>query len=163
LYAVIGYTYKAVADLIGLNTFALPDMRGRFPLGRDNMDNGMTVLSKNGSGSVLDAGGGSANRVTDVTADIVGAGSGSQAVVLNVTNLPEHKHNLNSGNAQYYAGGIPGAGADINAIPGVGVAPATNASGLPNSGGVISSVTGAPFNTMNPYETINYIIYTGKL
>ena len=163
LFAVIGYSYKAVADLIGLNTFALPDMRGRFPLGRDNMDNELTVLSKNGSGTVLDAGGGSANRVTDVTADIVGAGNGTQAVVLNVTNLPDHKHNLNSGNAQYYAGGIPGAGADINAIPGVGVAPATNASGLPNSGGVISSVTGAPFNTMNPYNTINYIIYTGKL
>jgi microcystin-dependent protein len=163
LFTVIGYTYKAVTDLIGLNTFALPDMRGRFPLGRDNMDNGMTVLSKNGSGTVLDAGGGSANRVTDVTADIVGAGSGSQAVTLGINNLPEHKHNLNSGNAQYYAGGIPGAGSDINAIPGVGIAPATNASGLPNSGGVISPVTGAPFNTLNPYATINYIIYTGNL
>ncbi len=39
LYAVIGYTYKTPSLLIGKATFALPDFRGRFPLGKDNMQN----------------------------------------------------------------------------------------------------------------------------
>jgi microcystin-dependent protein/cytoskeletal protein CcmA (bactofilin family) len=39
LFAVIGYKYKEQTLLIGINTFALPDMRGRFALGRDSMDN----------------------------------------------------------------------------------------------------------------------------
>jgi microcystin-dependent protein len=163
LYTVIGYVYKPVGDLIGLSTFGLPDLRGRFPLGRDNMDNGLTVPSKNGLGTILDAGGGPANRVTDVTADTLGTGSGSQSVALAVSNLPDHKHSLNSGNAQYYAGGVPNAGLDTNAIPGVGIATSNTSSGLPNSGGLLSSTSGAAFSTMNPYETINYIIYTGAL
>ena len=43
LFAVIGYKFKAVETLVGYQTFALPDLRGRFPLGRDNMDNASVV------------------------------------------------------------------------------------------------------------------------
>lgn len=43
LWGILGYKYKASGLLIGLETFALPDLRGRFPLGRDDMDNGSTV------------------------------------------------------------------------------------------------------------------------
>jgi microcystin-dependent protein len=43
LYAVIGYKYKELSLLIGINTFALPDLRGRFALGRDSMDNATTI------------------------------------------------------------------------------------------------------------------------
>ena len=89
--------------------------------------------------------------------------TGLQSVALAVSNLPDHKHSLNSGNAQYYAGGVPNAGLDTNAIPGVGIATSNTSSGLPNSGGLLSSTSGAAFSTMNPYETINYIIYTGAL
>jgi hypothetical protein len=53
LFSVIGYTYKASASLIGLATFALPDLRGRFPLGKDDMDNGIEVPAKDGSGILL--------------------------------------------------------------------------------------------------------------
>jgi microcystin-dependent protein len=161
LWGIIGYSYKPASLLVGSNTFALPDLRGRFALGRDNMDNTTTVPSRDDGTILVDAGGGSANRVTDVTADIVGAGSGNEQRTLLLTNLPDHKHNLNSGVAQYYASGLPGAGTDPNAVPNTGMPNTSTGSGLPNSGNIIASNTGVPFNSMNPYLTINYIIYTG--
>lgn len=39
LFNVIGYTYKNQNLLKGINTFALPDLRGRFAMGRETMDN----------------------------------------------------------------------------------------------------------------------------
>ena len=168
LFGVIGYTYKAAVLLQGLNTFAIPDLRGRFPLGRDNMSNGLTVPYKDGSGTQISAGGGAANRVSDVTADILGTGSGSQQVTLSQANLPDHKHSLKSeSNAQYYAVGVQGAESDpYSAGAAVKLAsPSGTGDGqaLANSGGIISSQTGASINIMNPYETINYIIFTGVL
>lgn len=176
LYSVIGYTYKTPSLLIGKSTFALPDLRGRFPLGRDNMENidpitgqPLQVPSKDNDDDPLTpditvkAGGGSANRVTDVTADTMGTGSGNEQRTLLTSNLPDHKHNLNSGTAQYYAAGLPGIPADPNGVPNLGMPNTSTGSGLPNSGGVISTQTGLPFNTMNPYLTINYIIFTGVL
>lgn len=47
LFSVIGYTYKSIGLLQGTSTFALPDLRGRFPLGRDNMNNGTLVPLSN--------------------------------------------------------------------------------------------------------------------
>ena len=47
LFQVIQYAYKASALLLGYNTFALPDLRGRFALGADNMDNNNQVPDKN--------------------------------------------------------------------------------------------------------------------
>lgn len=121
LYATIGHTYKTFALLRGLNTFAIPDLRGRFPLGADNMNNGITVPYKDGSGVFVatnyDKDGTTlsavANRVTDITADVVGTGSGSQDAR------------------------ISGSG----------------------PGGVTAGGTSA--GVMNPYATINYIIFTG--
>lgn len=163
LFSVIGYTYKTPSLLKGLGTFALPDMRGRFALGRDNMDNGLQVPSKDDRTVLIDAGGGSANRVTDVVADTIGAGSGSEQRTLSVSNLPDHKHNLNSGVDQYYAAGRPAAAPDPNAILGYGMPSSSTGYGLPNSGNVISNSIGQPVPTMNPYLTINYIIFTGVL
>jgi microcystin-dependent protein len=163
LFAVIGYTYKTPSLLIGKASFALPDLRGRFGLGRDNMDNGLLIPDKDDPTINVPAGGGSANRVTDVVADTLGSGTNvGEFRSLEVRNLPDHKHNLNSGFAQYYAAGLPGAGADPGADPGLGSASGLG-SGLRNSGNVISPTIGQPFNVMNPYLTINYIIYTGVL
>lgn len=163
LFAVIQYTYKLPSQLIGKATFALPDMRGRFPLGRDNMFNNLFVPDKDDPTINVPAGGGSANRVTDVVADTLGAGTNNgEYRSLEVRNLPDHKHNLNSGYAQYYAAGLPGAGADPAADPGLGSASGLG-SGLRNSGNVISPTIGQPFNSMNPYLTINYIIFTGVI
>jgi hypothetical protein len=163
LYGVIGYTYKSATLLLGAATFALPDLRGRFPLGRDSMDNGQRIPSKDDASILIDAGGGSANRVTDVTADIVGTGSGSQTVTLSVNNLPDHKHNLSSTSAQYYAAGLPSGVSDTASVPGLGLPNSSTGSGLPNSGGIISSTLGSAVTIMNPYTTINYIIFTGVL
>jgi hypothetical protein len=152
--------------LQGLNTFAIPDLRGRFPLGRDNMSNGLTVPYKDGSGTQISAGGGSANRVSDVTADIIGTGSGNQQVTLTQSNLPDHKHSLKSdSNTQYYAVGVQNAPSDpYSAGSAVALAADTGTGqALSNSGGVLSNQTGASINIMNPYETINYIIFTGVL
>lgn len=163
LFQIIGYTYKASSSLLGQASFALPDLRGKFPLGRDNMDNGMTIPDKNSPTVAIDAGGGPANNVTSVVADTIGASSGSETVSLETSNLPEHKHNMSSSSAQYYAAGVPGT-SDSNGIPNRGLATGViDGYGLPNSGGVISSNLGQPVNTMNPYLTINYIIYTGVL
>ena len=165
LFAIIGYTYKKTG-FIGKNTFALPDLRGRFPLGRDNMDNAQTIPSIANANVLIDAGGGSANRVTSTTADNLGEGAGREERVLGVENLPDHKHNLNSGNAQYYAAGLPNAPADGTAVAGYGLPNSSTGSGLPNSGGVIDNTAyplSTPVPTMNPYLTINYIIFTGKL
>ena len=163
LYGVLGYTYKTPALLQGLGTFALPDLRGRFALGRDNMNNGLQVPYKDGSGTLVNAGGGTAGRVTDITGYTLGGGGGTQGVTLTTSNLPDHKHNMASNAAQYYAAGIPGAASDPNAITGLGLPSSSTGSGLPNSGSVISGTLGQAINVMNPYETINYIIYTGAI
>ena len=164
LFGVVGYTYKTPALLIGKASFALPDLRGRFALGKDNMGNGLTVPDKDDPTVLVPAGGGSANRVTDVVADTLGSGTNDgEFRTLETKNLPDHKHNLNSGNAQYYASGLPGAGPDSAADPGLGMPNSSTGSGLRNSGNVISPTIGQPFNTMNPYLTINYIIFTGVL
>ena len=163
LYGVIGYTYKSATLLSGAATFALPDLRGRFPLGRDNMDNDQRIPSRDDASILIDAGGGPANRVTDVTADIVGTGAGAQTVTLSINNLPDHTHNLSSTSAQYYAAGLPSGISDTSAVPGLGLPNSSTGSGLPNSGGIISSTLGSAVTIMNPYTTINYIIFTGVL
>ena len=163
LYGVIGYTYKSATLLSGAATFSLPDLRGRFPLGRDNMDNDQRIPSRDDASILIDAGGGPANRVTDVTADIVGTGAGAQTVTLSINNLPDHKHNLSSTSAQYYAAGLPSGISDTSAVPGLGLPNSSTGSGLPNSGGIISSTLGSALTIMNPYTTINYIIFTGVL
>jgi microcystin-dependent protein len=232
LFAAIGYTYKPIDDIVGVSTFGLPDLRGRFPLGKDSMNNGTTVpllplsatyvsgaispsvslvvdnttgivanmvitgtgftsgqtvvsvtnsttivisasadstpsgvltFSYAAEGETIDP---AANRVTDVTADTVGMSSGTEETTLDVSNLPEHSHNL-QGNAggQYYAfRNAPGAPDDTNAFSGLGATAAATGQYLNNSGPIDTAGTvGVPFNTMNPYLTINYIIFTGRI
>jgi microcystin-dependent protein len=164
LYSIIGYSYKAAISLRGYATFGLPDLRGRFPLGRDNMNNGGVIPSIDDIGILISGQPQpAANRVTDVTADLTGTGSGSQTVALTTSNLPDHKHNLSSATAQYYAAGLPGGVSDTSAVPGLGLPNLSTGSGLPNSGGVIAGSLGTAVNVMNPYQTINYIIFTGVL
>jgi microcystin-dependent protein len=164
LYSVIGFAYKSVLELQGSNTFALPDLRGRFALGRDNMNNGIYVPSKADIGvEIAGQPETAANSVTDISADILGKGTGSQTITLSVSNLPDHKHNLSSATAQYYAAGTPGAPSDVDAVSGFGMPSFSTGSGLPNSGSMVAGTTGTAVNVMNPYTTINYIIFTGAL
>lgn len=160
LYNVILYNFRdaTLLDDEGVNSFALPDLRGRFPLGLDNM------------------GGPSANRVTNIAADTIGGNSGSEGTSINLENLPEHEHDMEGeSGTQYYATRV-GSGdvLDDEAVsltiePGAG-----GTQGFASSGGVKqpSTVTdslgnivprlGEEMNVMNPYLAINYIIYTGE-
>jgi microcystin-dependent protein len=176
LFSAIGYTYKAIGLLLGLGTFAVPDLRGRFALGADNMINGLLVpLAAGGTGtSTVDKNGNPsavANRVTDVTADTVGAGNGVEEYGLTVSDLPEHKHDLRGTTStggkgsQYYA--IRNSAdpiSDVDVVPHTTNGPDAAGTGqfLTNSGGVDAPVLGTPVNLMNPYLTVNYIIFTGS-
>ena len=171
LFNIIGFTYKSAVYLRGAGTFALPDLRGRFPLGRDSMNNGISVPSSDGSGATIstttDINGNvssSAHRVNDVSASSIGLANNSATgyVTLNPSNLPNHTHTLNDGITQYYAVSPPGSPDDPNAIAGYGVTGTSTGFGLPSSGPV-NGTTGLSMNIMNPYQTINYIIFTGVI
>lgn len=161
LYDVISTTYNGLAPLQGTNTFRLPDLRGRFALGRDNMDNaGQVPLI---SGGFVDAGGGTAGRVPDVLAQTLGGGAGQASVGLVLANLPEHSHTLSSGTQDYAAIAVTTT-LDANATTGLGPTAPGQAQYLRDSGGIKkgAGVTlGTPIGLMNPYQTLNYIIRSG--
>jgi len=143
LYDVIGDTYKASPTS---GKFGLPDLRGRTPMGADNM------------------GGTSADVVTASSADVIGAKDGAENVTINVENLPEHEHDLrgDSGDQYYTIRDVSGTPTDNDAI--IYDAPTGTGAGqaYPNSGGILTTDSlGTPLNNMSPYMTINYIIYTG--
>lgn len=182
LFNIIQYIYGDEVLLKGLGTFKLPDMRGRFALGSDNMNNNITVNQGPGSGEGWDpsteisTSGGSANRVTDPRADIdpnnpfqARAGAGEEEITLNENNLPEHKHDLrgNAGNPYFAFRNAPGIPPDTDALSGTGNPPENANLGqyLTNSGGILTNPAGqfqqSAINVMNPFMAFNYIIYAG--
>lgn len=155
LYDVIGYKFGEEGQLLGYQTFKLPDMRGRFPLGRNNMDN--TDIQTGGTDYVpsyvnpsnsISAGGGALKpnyvtrtgvviderlgRVNDSAAGTVGQSSGSENVKLNYSNLPLSENATGS------------TGSSVNRS-------------TYDETKVLNSVS-----ITNPYLAINYIIYAGR-
>lgn len=174
LYAIIGTTYNGPVPLIGLATFRLPDLRGRFPMGADNMNNGIAVpLAPSGSTAgttTLDKDGNpsaTANRVTSIAADQVGLGDGAEEQQILTSNLPDHTHNLQGqSGTQFYAPSDDTTGATgISDVDAVGKA-AQFTPGftrmLMTAGPLDSVQSDIPLAVMNPYLTINYIIFTGR-
>jgi microcystin-dependent protein len=53
LFDIVGYKYRPQNQLVGFQTFSLPDLRGRFPLGRELMDNGNEVNKQTTATSVV--------------------------------------------------------------------------------------------------------------
>ncbi len=175
LYAVIGNTYKGPDPYLGIATFRLPDLRGRFALGADNMNNGIqvplapsgatfgpTTKDKDGNPSLT------ADRVTEVTADEIGLGNGSSEKQVLTENLPDHTHNLTGDNGtQFYAVTDDIAGSvsitDADAVGRTVQMQSGFSRMLVNSGDVDAPTVDVPMNVMNPYITINYIIYTGRI
>jgi microcystin-dependent protein len=148
LWLSISHNFKD-ASLVsdnGVAFFTLPDFRGRFALGLDNM------------------GGPSANRVTSIAADAIGGNAGAEAASIATDNLPEHEHDLEGASGTQFYGIRVGAGepVDDNAItlpiePGLG-----GTQGIASSGGIKTETTlGTPLDVMNPFLAVNYIIYTG--
>ncbi len=164
LYNTILYQFKDQSQ-VASGFFGLPDLRGRFPLGADNM------------------GGTSANRVTDVNADTVGLASGVESRSIDVRNLPEHEHDLRSPKgAQFYVIlDDSGVQQDADTIPYDAPTGSQAGQARTSSGGVLNrrNITynaetgleefqtfditelGTPFNVLNPFLTVKYIIYTG--
>ena len=86
LFAVIGTAYGA-GD--GLNTFTLPDLRGRVPLGLDGTAARVTSASTGGA-----------------NADTLGGTGGAETHTLTVAELPSHRHLVGgAGRAEGHAGG----------------------------------------------------------
>jgi microcystin-dependent protein len=162
LYDIVGTTYNGTTALVGVNTFRLPDLRGRFPLGKDNMDNNTTVPTT--LGGYVDAGGGNVDRVPDTKADILGGSAGQSSTTLTLGNLPEHEHSLQNAGIQYSVVRVDTA---INppATTGLGPTAPGQTQYLNSSGGIkkpdATFTLGTPIGIMNPYLTINYIIRSG--
>jgi microcystin-dependent protein len=130
LFSILGTTYGGN----GTTTFALPDLRGRAPIGQ-------------GTGPGL-------------SPVVLGQVSGANSVTILTTNMPAHNHSIgcdSGGSANTDpTNGIPG-------NPGVGQQPIysagpANAKMLPAMVGMTGN--SQPLNIQNPILGINYIIAT---
>jgi len=146
LFAVIGYAFGA-APTVTSGFFKVPDMRGRLPLGMDSM------------------GGTSADIVTAGYADDIGSTGGAETQAIDISNLPEHKHDMrgDSGDQYYALRDISGTPSDSDAIIYDAPTATGNGQALPSSGGIQTTGSlGDALNIMNPTLTLSYIIYTGR-
>lgn len=138
LFSLLGTTYGGN----GQTTFALPDLRGRMPIGQ-GQGPGLPSYS-------------------------MGQIAGTTNVTLLQTNMPQHVHTLNAAQVKIQAntGNADEATAEGN-FPATGMGPTYSSNGAtPNvfTGGTqVSGTTdmsggSQPFSVMNPYLTINYSI-----
>ena len=163
LFSIVGFTYGPEDDIVNPLTpgfFRVPDLRGRFPLG--NLAMGGTAPGVTTPDT----------RARGTNPQTLGASDGSDDVAIGVDNLPEHQHDMKDPSGrQFFAvresvgvGTKPEGVSDSKFVDG-----ADNLSErLSNSGGVDIdaagvSTLGTALETMNPYQTINYIIYTGRV
>lgn len=163
LYNVIGSLYNGSNPLVGVGTFRLPDLRGRFALGRDNMDNGAIVPTS--VGGIVDSGGGSANRIPDTQAGSLGGSGGTSSVVIDLTNIPDHTHDMKTVDGVQFAAVRVDAAVYPPAVAGLGPTAAGQAQYLKNSGKITkpspTTTFSEPVGIVNPYLTLNYIIRSG--
>ncbi len=114
----------------GRTTFALPDLRGRVPIG--------------------------AGQGPGLSNYIIGQTGGSETTYLTVNNLPAHSHNLaiNTG-----AGSSDSASGNFMAQNSEGIKQYSSTSnGTANSSSVSNTGSNIPFNNMQPYLALNYVI-----
>jgi microcystin-dependent protein len=256
LFAVLGNKYgsgiyNAITNPTGLEgyqTFRLPDLRGRFALGKDDMDNGNTInirvrstlgsmapittlgaisatftvlnsSTENGPwtralGKVIegtplqqnltlpditsvtvgattttivvrcqsqtiaypsgatnltleatgtkDGGGGIAGRVPSAT--ILGVSGGNTQKTLTNSNIPDHSHDMKDSLNNQFGAIRPGTGATPPEVVSQNIHFSIgNGLSLTNSGGIQGYTAQTAVDVMNPYQTINYIIFTGRI
>lgn len=136
------------------STFKIPDFRGRFALGH---------LGTASTG----------NRVTDAAASTVGNYGGVESRYITKDMLPEHEHSLvGDTGTQYNAISSNTSATDSNSVPFLGLGDGVGR-GLQITSGVdgvthtIQTINGTQeevgnaFNLVNPFGTVNFIIYHG--
>ena len=148
LFGVIGFTYKQSGLLsdLGVARFALPDMRGRTAQGLDDM------------------GGTAASRITGLQGSELGNSGGNESVSIQSTNLPNHEHDLVVEGTQFYA--ILDAAKDANSPTSSIIFDAPtgqNVGQAVTTSGGVAGTTGQAMETLSPFMSLNYIIYTGKV
>jgi microcystin-dependent protein len=165
LWETIGHSFLSESDIQALgyspdSYFALPDFRGAFLLGADNM------------GDIA------RNRVTATSADTVGASGGAETKDIKKSNLPDHEHDfLSPGGIQHLAvrdDTVADADENSGNVANVNLTTGTSTvSGIESSGGILNGGAsgngsfrgqenlGAALDIMPPYVTINYIIFAG--
>ena len=162
LFQVIEYTYGSPAGLSGIGTFRLPDLRGKFPLGNHTMDNGDNIDTSLGP---VDSNTLAKSGTTASAAGIVGNTSGNYEALIEVKNIPEHKHNFvgDEGTVFYATNNESGPVNDAGTTIGSGPSDPGTGQYINITGNVVRTDPIEPLNLMNPYLTINYIIFTGNL
>ena len=148
LFNVIGFTYKQQGLLsdAGVAKFALPDMRGRTVMGLDDM------------------GGTGAGRISGLQGSELGNSGGQETVTIQNVNLPDHEHDLVVEGTQFYA--ILDAQKGVNSPTSSIIFDAPtgqNAGQAVTTSGGVSGTTGQAMETLSPFMSLNYIIYTGKV
>lgn len=127
LFALLGTTYGGD----GMTTFALPDLRGRVPMGDGN-----------GPG---------------LTPRVLGEKSGSETNTLTIAQMPMHNHTVNAstvdGDQNLPTGSIP---ANTKALDKEYTSSGANTTMSPSMIGV--SGGSQPVNNIQPYTTLTYII-----
>jgi len=130
LFSLLGTTYGGN----GTTDFALPDLRGRVPVG-------------------FGQGPGLSNRV-------IGESAGVESVTLQVSQLPQHSHPF----AVSAASGLPTTVSPTGAVPAAGMGPReAHYAPAPGDTTLASQVTGTtgtgtPISVMNPSLGLNFII-----
>lgn len=126
--------------------FVIPDLRGRMPTG-------------------ISSGLAGPNRlISDPALGQMGGVGGEENVVLDINNLPDHTHDLESAAGdQYYAvSKVDNSGeADVDLY--TQEVSTTNASGITKTGGVDNATLASAVDITPPYVALNYIIYHGVL
>ena len=153
LFQLVGYTYKA-QGLVSAGYFAVPDLRGRLPLGN---------LYMGGTNPAVES---PDTRSRDSNSSVLGAVDGTDTVTISIDNLPEHEHDLRADNGVQFTAirAVDGRGGDKPddaTLSKIQTGADDLSQTINKSGGVLNNTTGEALNVMNPYQTINYIIYTG--
>ena len=152
LFLAIGFNFKPSNEVSdnGGQLFCLPDLRGRTIMGLDDM------------------GGTAANRVTGVRGNELGNGGGVEQVTIAGNQIPDHEHDLQVGDPgakqQFYTilDAVKGSGSVAGAQ--VYDAPTGNNQGqAATTSGSVAGTTGQPLDIMNPFMSLNWIIYTGNV
>lgn len=155
LFAAIGTRFNGTMSVSSVD-FRLPDLRGRFPLGNLDMANSSVIQNTDADLSIV---------VSEPDATVVGAKGGTSSATIESENIPDHTHTL-SGDAEptptkFYAvsneTNAPDSGVDSLAPSMIG----TNPGSFISQTGGVQGDSGEPLSIVNPFQTINYIIYTG--